>query len=192
MFSSWISKGCAEFGGDGRNVFACGFGWNEFPRSMGFDWSAARLSPEETRLKWRTVEGELPNVRSTPSGCLGTLATRRAVGVAPEGTRMAVPVDDMRDDGRRRSGSGESVMTPSGAALRSKCCIVATHALSSPEGIRVGLRRFAVCGAALILTVFGCCTVKFQSSSSLFGERSTLRCQCFVHRAELATYIDSS
>jgi hypothetical protein len=197
-FSSWMSRGLAELGGDMRKVLAFGLGWNEFPVSIGFDASAVRLSPEETRLKCLTVDGELPKLRSTPKGCLGTLATRRAVGVAPEGIRMAVPVDDMddmddiRDDGRRRSGSGESVGLPNGAALRSMRCIVAAHAFTSPEGMRIGFRSLAVWGVALILMVFGCWTVKFQSSSSPLGERSTLKRQYGRPRPKRETHIVSS
>ena len=173
-----MSKGCPELGGDGLKVFAYGLGWYEFSVSMGFDPSAAPLSHDDTRLKCLTVDGELPKLRSTPKGCLGTFATRRVVGVCPEGTLKAVPVEDIRDEVRRRSGSGESVTVPNGAAFKSIRCIVAAHAFISPEGIRVGLRRLAVWGVALILTVLGRWTVKFQSSSSSFGERSILERQC--------------
>lgn len=141
LFTS-ISRGCAELGGEGRNVCAVGFGWNE--GGGGLDDSAARRSPEDTRLKCRTVDGEFPKSRFIPRGSFGKLLTRRAVGVEPEDTRLAVAVDDDREDGRQRSGIGESGPFPRGPALRSMCCIIEAHAFASVEGIRAVLRRFAV------------------------------------------------
>ena len=103
MFSRLVSAGCVELGGEGRKVGACGFGWKEW--AGGFEHSAALRSAEDTRLNWRTVEGELPNERSTPSGCFCCgcwLLTRRAVGVEDEGTRMAVAAEALRCDDWRR------------------------------------------------------------------------------------------
>jgi hypothetical protein len=108
------------------------------------DDSAARRSPEGTRLKCRTVEGEFPKSRFIPRGCLGMLLIRRAVGVDPDGTRRAVPVDDFRGELRRRSGAGESTPFPRGPASRSMFCIMEATAFGSLEGIRAILRRFAV------------------------------------------------
>jgi len=124
----------------------------------GLDDRAERFSPEERRLKWRTVEGELPKERSMPRGCLPPFAfpfafpfilmllTRRAVGVEPDATRNAVPDDTLRDeDWRRRSGRGEFETAPRGASSRSRRCIICWHAAAAwaelPEGMRASLRR---------------------------------------------------
>jgi hypothetical protein len=172
LLSSAMSSGCAELGGDGRKVLAWGFGWNEWALAGGLDERAARRSPEDTRLKCRTVDGEFPKVRSTPRGCLGALLTRRAVEGAAEGLRIAVPAEDCREAWRRRSGTGESLPTPRGPALRSMRCINEAQSPASPEGIRAILRRLAVCFAGV--TVIGFTVSKIQSSSSVLGERSTL------------------
>jgi len=129
-------------------------------------------------------------VRSTPKGCLSALLIRRAVGVAPEGFRMAVPVEDWREDCRRRSGTGESLPIPRGPALRSICCIIEAQSLASAEGIRAVLRRLAVWRAGV--TAIGLMVSKIHSSSSVFGERSTLLNQyrpCFWNGG---TYMVSS
>ena len=140
---------------------------------MGFEYNAARLSPEDTRLKCRTVEGELPKVRSRPRGCFGALEMRRAVGVAPEGTRMAVATEDLDDVGRLRPVTGESETLPKGAELRSIRCMTDAQPVESSEGMRAALRRLVAWGVAVFLMVPGW-IVKFHSSSSFFGDRSTM------------------
>jgi hypothetical protein len=111
-------------------------------------------------------------VRSTPRGCFGTLLRRRAVGVAPEGTRSAVT--GCCEERGRRSRRGESVTSPSGAASRSIRCIMFVAA--SVEGMRATLRRLAVCCAVSFaaLAVRGLTVSNTHSSSSPLGERSRL------------------
>lgn len=175
MLTSFTSNIRSAFGGDGRNVAADGLGWYAlFWLGGGFDRSAWRRSPLEMRLKRWTVEGELPKVRSTPSGCLGAPLTRRAVGVLPEAIRNAVPVDEVREDARLRSGNGESETIPNGASLRFICCMRDRGVSSSPEGMRASLRLLAMvrCAGA---TVAALTVSKVQSSDSSLGERSFLR-----------------
>ena len=86
---------------------------------------------------------------------------------------MVVEEDDILEVGRRRSGNGESVTLPRGAAFISICCIMeAQLSAASEDGIRAILRRFIVCRAGI--TVDCLMVSKIHSSSSVLGLRSTL------------------
>jgi hypothetical protein len=167
LLTSLTSNMRSALGGDGRKEVADGLEWCEsFWLAGGFDRSACRRSALGIRLKRCTVEGELPKVRSTPSGCLAL--TRRAVGMLPEETRNAVPVDDVRDEARVRPGTGESgAAAPNGASSRFMCCIREAGASDSPspEGMRASLRLLAVWRSAGA-TVPALTVSKVQSSDS--------------------------